>query len=53
VKRSLALQRETLTELTGDQLTTVVGAALPTSPVIDCLGISEEYSCIDCLTRFC
>jgi len=37
VKRSLTLHRESLTELTTDQLTAVVGGhAIPTSPVKEC-----------------
>ncbi len=54
--RRLTLRRETLTELTPDQLRGVVGAAGPsglTCPVLDCLSVSADPSCLDCLTRSC
>ena len=37
MKRTLTLKRETLTELTDDQLTGVVGGVLPTLPLDQCL----------------
>jgi len=37
MKRTLSLSRETLTELSASQLTSVVGGhAIPTSPVREC-----------------
>lgn len=36
MKRTLTLKSESLTELTTEQLTYVVGGALPTTPVGDC-----------------
>ena len=46
-KRTLSLSRETLTELTTDELTTLAGAAnAATTPVKYCLtNISQELSC--------
>jgi hypothetical protein len=56
MKRTLSLQRETLTELGTDELAVVVGGNVPsglTCPVVDCLGITEAASCFDCITRSC
>ena len=36
MKRTLTLKSESLAELTSDELTSVVGAALPTLPVKTC-----------------
>lgn len=38
MKRTLTLKSETLSELTTDQLTAVVGGAPPTTPVKECLA---------------
>jgi len=49
--RNLRLRRETLTELTADDLSSVVGGAPPSlANLRDCLP-SQEYSCIDCITH--
>lgn len=58
MRRSLSLKRETLTELTSDDLAGVVGArnapSGATCPVRDCVtAISDAHTCIDCLTRAC
>ncbi len=52
MKRSLTLAREALTELTGDELVVVNGAALA---VPNTLNIREcfPHTAIDCLTRGC
>jgi hypothetical protein len=49
--RSLALKRESLTELAAADLAAVAGAAVKTTPVNECLGISFEFTCLDCITR--
>ena len=54
--RRLSLRREALVELTTPELTEVNGAAFQAPPTlnVDCLrGISDDHTCIDCLTRFC
>jgi hypothetical protein len=53
--RTLALRRESLSELAAGDLAAVAGAAaaLPTTPVKYCVGVSQEASCLDCVTRFC
>lgn len=49
--RTLSLKRETLTELTDEQLGLVAGAALPTTPVGPCLGgLFTHHSAVDCVT---
>lgn len=51
-KRTLSLRRESLVELTTDELSSVAGAAGP--PTGDCLTKVPSYAqhtCIDCLTR--
>lgn len=67
VRRTLTLKREALASLTTDELGTVHGAALPTSPLLYCLAtlpvrtldvrecaaVSDAPSCIDCATRAC
>jgi len=50
MKRSLALKRESLAALGIEELTYVAGAA-GTSPINACLGISFEFTCLDCVTR--
>ena len=54
MKRSLILARESLTELTGDELVVVHGAALEVPPT---LNVREcffgPHSATDCLTRAC
>ncbi|MDQ1713432.1 MAG: hypothetical protein QOE45_2882 [Frankiaceae bacterium] len=55
-KRTLSLRRETLTELDTTELTEVVGGQVPsgvTCPVLICLDVSRNASCIDCITRMC
>lgn len=51
MKRSLTLKREHLSALAADELANVAGAKVPTFPVNECLGISWEFTCLDCLTR--
>lgn len=51
MKRSLTLKRETLAALAQEDLAAVAGAKVPTFPVQECLGISWEFTCLDCLTR--
>jgi hypothetical protein len=44
--RHLSLHRESLIDLTPDQLTTVVGAqAAPTTPLKDCLDTLQATRC--------
>jgi len=51
-KRTLSLKRETLAALTTAELGAVAGAAAAkTTPVNECLGISFEMTCLDCITR--
>lgn len=49
-KRTLSLKRETLTDLTNDDLTTVIGGARETLN-IRCVPSYAQHTCIDCLTR--
>jgi len=49
--RSLTLKREALSALTDTELADVAGAKVPTFPVNECLGISWEFTCLDCVTR--
>lgn len=63
--RRLTLRSESLAALTTDELSSVAGGALPTSPVAQCLEsygpktldvrecVSGAHTCIDCLTRWC
>lgn len=52
----LSLKRETLAELTADELTAVNGAALPvprTLKVQECTGdLFTHHSALDCVTRY-
>lgn len=48
--RKLRLNRETLAELSTDDLSVVVGGAPPTLNVRDCLP-SMDYSCINCISH--
>lgn len=50
MKRTLSLRRETIGELAARDLAQVVGAALPTSPLKDCLDLVRitERSGSDC-----
>lgn len=47
MKRSLSLTRESLADLTAEDLGAVAGAAAPTLPVQGCLA----YSVLICYTR--
>ena len=49
-RRTLSLKRESLAELGAADLANVAGAA-GTTPVNQCLGISFEFTCLDCVTR--
>ena len=50
MKRTLSLKRETLTELSSDELVHVAGgAAPPTSPLVDC--VNGHNSDMVCYTR--
>ncbi len=51
MKRNLSLARETLAELSTDQLTSVVGGAIPTSPLNDCLY--ELFDTLQATRCFC
>ena len=51
MKRSLSLKREPLAELTGTELAAVAGGAAKTTPINECLNISFEFTCLDCITR--
>ena len=51
MKRTLSLKRETLTELTTDQLTGVVGGVLPTLPLEQCLD--ELFYTLEATRCFC
>ena len=52
MKRTLTLKRETLADLTDEDLRVVAGgAAVKTTPVNECLTISWEMTCLDCITR--
>lgn len=51
MKRTLTLKRETLAALAADELAAVAGAAAKTTPINECLGISWEFTCLDCITR--
>jgi pyruvate/2-oxoglutarate/acetoin dehydrogenase E1 component len=53
MKRTLSLKRETLAPLSDNDLAGVAGAAaaVPTTPVQQCLSISFEFTCLDCVTR--
>ena len=61
MKRTLSLKREALTELTSTELTGIAGAAdaltpdCPRTTVIrECVaGITDDHTCLDCLTRGC
>lgn len=53
MRRSLTLTRETLSALTDTELAGVAGAKVPTFPVNECLGISWEFTCFQCLTDDC
>ena len=47
MKRTLTLKSETLTDLSTDQLTAVVGGyALPTTPLRDCLDTWQPTRCM-------
>lgn len=50
-RRRLTLVRETLAPLASGELESVGGGAFPTLPVQPCLGISWEFTCLDCVTR--
>jgi len=50
MKRSLSLKRETLADLTPEQLTAVVGGALPTTPA-DCL--EDLFDTLQATRCFC
>ncbi|HEX8003087.1 MAG TPA: hypothetical protein VF519_10380 [Mycobacteriales bacterium] len=50
MKRTLTLKRETLAALEESDLRSVNGAA-GTTPINACLGISFEFTCLDCITR--
>lgn len=56
-KRTLSLKRESLTDLTTDELTAVVGGdAPPTQPLAECLSrvpSCAQHTCFDCITRDC
>ena len=56
-KRTLRLRRETLTDLHGDDLQAVVGAAPELSgtscPVRDCLDVSAQIRTCGCATGNC
>ena len=49
-KRTLRLERETLAELSVEDLAGVVGGAPPTLNIRECLP-SQQYSCINCITH--
>lgn len=49
MKRTLTLRSEALAELTPDQLTGVVGAALPTTPV----GVCDPFETLRATRCFC
>ncbi len=51
MKRTLTLKGETLAVLTDTELHAVAGGAVPTTPVNECLNISYEFTCLDCITR--
>ncbi len=63
--RRLTLRSESLAALTSDDLASVAGGALPTTPLAYCLDqygprtldvrecVSNAHTCIDCLTRWC
>jgi hypothetical protein len=56
MKRTLKLQRETLTELTGDDLLAVVGAQAlsgKSCPAVLCVDISRMYMTCGCQTSPC
>ena len=49
--KKLSLKSESLTEMTDEQLTAVAGAALPTTPVMECYGtLFTHHSAVDCLS---
>jgi hypothetical protein len=50
MNRTLTLKSETLAALTDTELHAVVGGA-KTTPVNECLNISYEFTCLDCITR--
>ena len=52
MKRTLRLDRETLTELTTEELQGVAGGVPKTLNIRECVG-SWDPSCIDCITRLC
>lgn len=49
-KRTLSLKRETLTELSNEDLTAVVGG-VPDTLNVRCLPSFAVHTCVDCLTR--
>lgn len=53
MKRTLSLKRESLAQLSTEELVTVAGAlaAAKTTPVNECLNISWDFTCLDCITR--
>lgn len=51
MKRTLSLKRETLTELSHEQLTSVVGGAPPTTPVKECLD--DPFYTLQATRCFC
>lgn len=52
MKRTLTLKSETLTALSAQDLSAVAGGAkVGTSPINECLSISFEFTCLDCITR--
>ena len=51
MKRTLTLKSETLAVLADDELHAVAGGQIGTTPVNQCLGISWEFTCLDCITR--
>jgi hypothetical protein len=48
--RRLGIRRETLAELSTDELGAVVGGVPPTLNVQECLP--SGHTCLDCITRY-
>ena len=54
MNRTLTLKRETLADLTDEDLRAVAGGAeIKTTPVNQCLTISFEFTCLECYTDEC
>ena len=51
MRRRLALQKETLTELVTDDLSSVRGGQAPTSPLADC--VSDRVAACNSILRTC